>query len=102
MRILLKAKFDHEKFNQAVRDGSAATKIKRILEELKPEATYFTAENGKRCGIFIINVDEPSKIPSFAEPFFLFFNADCDFNVVMRPEDLDKSGLAALGKKWAS
>ena len=35
MRMLLKVKFPHEKFNQAVRDGSVGHKVRRILEDLK-------------------------------------------------------------------
>jgi hypothetical protein len=34
------------------------------------------------------------------EPFFLNFNADCEFSVAMSPEDLGKAGLEDLGKKW--
>jgi hypothetical protein len=40
-------------------------------------------------------------VPSFAEPFFLNFNADCRFRIVMSPEDLGRAGLEELGKKWA-
>ena len=42
MRMLLKVKFPHEQFNQAVRDGSVGPKVRRILEDAKPEAVYFT------------------------------------------------------------
>ena len=49
----------------------------------------------------IVNVDEPSQVPKFAEPWFLQFEADCRFHIVMSPEDLGKGGLDALGKKWA-
>ena len=101
MRMLLHAKVPHEPFNTAVRDGSAGKKIKRILDELKPEAVYFTEYGGRRGAIMIINVDDPSKVPTFAEPWFLTFNADCEFHVVMTPDDLAKAGLDALGKKWA-
>ena len=47
-----------------------------------------------------INVDHMSEIPKFAEPFFLTFNADCEFRIAMTPEDLDRAGLAELGEKW--
>jgi len=33
-------------------------------------------------------------------PFFLNFNADCEFRIAMSPEDLGKAGLDELGKKW--
>ena len=101
MRMLLHVKIPHEKFNAAVRDGSAGKKIKRILEETKPEAVYFTEYNGRRGAIMIVNLADPSQIPSFAEPWFLSFNADVEFHAVMTPEELGRAGLDELGKKWA-
>ena len=101
MRMLLKVKFPHEEFNQAVRDGSIDNKIRRILEEIKPEAVYFTEHNGQRGAILIIDVADPSKVPIFAEPWFLTFNADVEFHIVMTPNDLQKAGLEELGKKWS-
>ena len=35
------------------------------------------------------------------EPFFLKFNASCKFDVATSPDDLARSGLEDLGKKWA-
>jgi hypothetical protein len=101
MRMLLHVKVPHDAFNAAVKDGSAGKKMRRILDELKPEAVYFTEYGGRRGAIIIINVDDPSKVPSLAEPWFLTFNADCEFHVVMTPEDLARAGLDELGKKWA-
>ena len=101
MRMLLDVKIPHETFNAAVRDGSVGEKLKRILEATKPEAVYFTERDGQRGAIMIVNLDDPSKIPTFAEPWFLTFNADVQFHVTMTPEDLARAGLDALGKKWA-
>ena len=101
MRMLLHAKFPHEPFNTAVRDGSVGKKTQRILDELKPEAVYFTNYEGRRGAIMIVNVEDPSKVPMFVEPWFLLFNADCEFHVVMTPADLAQAGLDALGKKWS-
>jgi hypothetical protein len=101
MRMLLKIKFPHEEFNQAVRDGSVGHKIRRILEDSKPEAVYFTEHNGQRGAILIIDVMEPAKVPVLAEPWFLTFKADVEFHIVMTPEDLQKAGLEELGKKWS-
>jgi hypothetical protein len=53
-----------------------------------------------RGAVAIIDIAEPSRLPSFAEPFFLNFNADCEFRLVMSPEDLGKAGLEEIGKKW--
>jgi hypothetical protein len=99
--MLLDVKIPHEAFNAAVRDGSAGEKLRRILEATKPESVYFTERNGQRGATMIVNLDDPSKIPTFAEPWFLTFNADVEFRVAMTPEDLARAGLEALGKKWA-
>jgi hypothetical protein len=100
MKMLLQVKIPHETFNTAVRDGSAGEKLKRILEATKPEVVYFTERDGQRGAIMIVNLDDPSRVPMFAEPWFLTFNADVEFRIAMTPEDLARGGLDALGKKW--
>ncbi len=101
MRMLLNVKIPHEKFNEAVRDGSVGQKLRRILEDIKPETVYFTEQNGQRGAILIVDVADPSKIPSVCEPWFLAFNADVELRILMTPEDLQKAGLEELGKKWS-
>jgi len=49
----------------------------------------------------IIDVPDPSKAPSFSEPWFLAFKADVEFHIAMTPDDLQKAGLEELGKKWS-
>jgi hypothetical protein len=61
---------------------------------------YFTEYDGRRGGIMIVDIAEPSKIPAIAEPWFLSFNADVSFHAVMIPEELARAGLEAIGKKW--
>jgi hypothetical protein len=99
--MLMHVKFPHEAFNAAVKDGTVETKMKRILDELKPEATYFTEFHGRRSAILILDRADASKIPAGVEPWFLLFNADCELHTTMTPDDLAKAGLGALGKKWA-
>ena len=101
MRMLLQVRIPHKEFNAAVRDGTAGPKLNRILEETKPQAVYFTEFNGQRGAIMIVDVADPSKVPAFAEPWFLTFNADVEFHAVMTPEDLKRAGLDSLGKKWS-
>jgi hypothetical protein len=101
MRMLLNVKFPHEEFNKAVRDGTVGQKIRHILEIAKPEAVYFTEQSGQRGAILIIDLIDPSKVPAFAEPWFLAFNANVEFHIVMSPDDLQKAGLEELGKKWS-
>ncbi len=76
-------------------------KVKQILDETRAEAVYFTEYDGRRGAIMIINIDDASEVPKFAEPWFLLFNADVQFHIAMTPEDLGRAGLEKLGKKWA-
>jgi len=101
MRMLMQVRIPPEVFNAAARDGSVGEKINRILEATKPEAVYFTTQRGHRGAILVIDLPDSSKIPAFAEPWFLLFNADVEFQIAMTPDDLRKGGLEALGKKWA-
>jgi hypothetical protein len=101
MRMLLHVRIPHAEFNAAVRDGSAEKKMKQILEETKAEAVYFTEYGGQRGAILIININDPSEVPKFAEPWFLSFNADVQFHIAMTPEELGRAGLEKLGKKWS-
>ncbi|MBF8260099.1 MAG: hypothetical protein HW377_2473 [Actinobacteria bacterium] len=100
MRLLMNVTMPHEPFNTAVRDGSVGETLERILKETAPEAVYFTERNGHRGAILILDLADPSKIPAAAEPWFLAFNADVEFRIVMTPEDLKKAGLGDVGKKW--
>ena len=102
MRMMLNVTIPHEKFNAAVRDGSIGSKMSRILESVKPEAVYFTEQDGRRCAVVIVDLPEPSRIPTLAEPWFLTFDADVRFRVVMSPDDLKRAGLEDLGKKWGA
>ena len=101
MRVLLIVRLPNESFNGAVRDGTAGTKTKAILEEVRPEAVYFTEMNGRRTVVMIVELDKPSRVPALAEPWFLSFNADVEFHVVMSPQELQEGGLDKLGEKWA-
>ena len=100
MRMMMHVTFPHEPFNAAVKDGSVGAKMKRIHEQLKPEAAYYTAWDGHRSAFLIVDLADPSKIPSFAEPWFLLFNADVEFYPVMNGPDLAAAGLEGLGKAW--
>ncbi|MGD1030306.1 MAG: panthothenate synthetase [Opitutaceae bacterium] len=100
MKMLVHAIIPNEPFNSAVRNGTAGATIKKILDEIKPETVYFTEYGGKRGVIMIVDVADSSKVPGISEPFFLAFNAEVSFHIVMGPEDLAKAGLDKIGKKW--
>ncbi len=100
MRFLLKVQWDMDAGNALARQGKIGETVAAILEDLKPEAAYFAAVGGNRGGYLIVNMDDPAELPAIAEPWFLTFNADVEFHVVMTPQDLNKAGLDELGRKW--
>ena len=94
MRFLLKAEWPVETGNAAMKDGSLPKTLAAILEDLKPEAAYFLASNGKRTAILIVEMQDTSQIPTLAEPWFLAFRASLEIVPVMVPDDLKKAGPA--------
>lgn len=100
MRMLLHAMFPTEPFNALVRSGKAGEILQKIMEDIKPEAVYFTEEDGMRSALLVVDLATASDVPKIAEPFFLNFDAECRLRIVMSPEDLKNAGLDALGKKW--
>ena len=94
MRFLLKAEWPVEAGNVAIKDGSLSKTIESILDDLKPEAAYFLASNGKRTALLIVDMKDASQIPALAEPWFLAFKASLEIVPVMVPDDLKKAGPA--------
>ena len=48
MKMLLTVAIPHEPFNSLVRKGKAGEVLAHILESIKPEAAYFTEQDGTR------------------------------------------------------
>lgn len=94
MRFLLKVSIPVEAGNAAAIAGKLGTTIQSILADLKPEAAYFTDDDGQRTGFLFIDMQDASQIPAIAEPWFLAFNASVTFHPVMVPDDLAKAGNA--------
>jgi hypothetical protein len=89
----MKVSFPVESGNAAARGGTLGTTVKGILDELKPEAAYFIAnEFGERCGYIVFDLKDTTQIPSIAEPWFLAFNARLTITPAMTPQDLTNAG----------
>ena len=101
MRMLMHVNIPVEPFNTLVKNGTAGEKIQQAMEDTKPEAAYFSEENGERVGVLVVNVSKASEIPTLAEPWFLNFNARVRLRICMTPEDLGNAGLDEIGKKYA-
>jgi hypothetical protein len=91
MRCLLKVTIPVEVGNAAISEGTLGKTIESILAEVKPEAAYFVAEKGKRAGFIFVDIHDASQIPALAEPWFLAFNAEVEFQPAMNVDDLKKA-----------
>ena len=103
MRFLMKVNIPVEAGNAAAKAGKLGETIQSILADLKPEAVYFTDDNGQRTGFIFVEMLEASQIPAIAEPWFLAFNARVEVHPVMVPDDLAKasSSIEAAVKKYS-
>ena len=103
MRFLLKVNIPVESGNAAAKAGKLGSTIQSILADLKPEAAYFTDNDGQRTGFIVFDMQDAAQIPAVAEPWFLAFNASIEIHAVMVPEDLAKAGgaIEKAVKKYA-
>ena len=104
MRFLLKATIPVESGNAAAKSGKLGATIQSILAELKPEAVYFTDNDGQRAAFIFLDLQDASQIPAIAEPWMLAFNASIEIHPVMIPDDLARAGgaIEKAVKKFAS
>ncbi len=100
MKMLVNVICPIEPFNTMVRNGTAGEIIGRVIDEIKPESIYFTEIEGNRGAIMVVEVPDASAIPSIVEPWFLNFEANCEFSIAMTPDDLMRANLTELGDKW--
>ena len=94
MRMMMRVSFPVETANAAVRNGTLGPTIQKILADLKPEAAYFTEDNGLRTGLIFFHMTESSELPAVAEPWFLAFNASLTVKPAMTLEDLGSAAPA--------
>ncbi|HLL41266.1 MAG TPA: hypothetical protein VK357_16615 [Rubrobacteraceae bacterium] len=91
MRFMISFRMPTDKGNQLIREGKLGETIQSIMEDLKPEAVYFTDVDGDRGGYLIVNMDHASELPALLEPLFQTLDATIQVNVVLTPEDLQRA-----------
>ena len=66
MRFMTKVTIPSEKWDEAQKSGTIQGTIESAMQKLRPEAAYFSEEEGKRECIFVFNLD----MPSLLKPLF--------------------------------
>lgn len=89
MRMIMKVSIPVETGNLAAVRGTLVSTIQQILADLRPEAAYFSADNGTRDVLVVVDVRDTSQLPSLAEPWFLAFNAHVTVRPAMTLQDLN-------------
>ena len=95
MRMMMKVSIPVEAGNKAIKDGSLPKTILGFIEQMKPEAAYFIAEDGKRTGYFFFDLKDPASIPPAAEAFFMNLQAAITLTPAMNVEDM-KAGVSKV------
>jgi hypothetical protein len=90
MRFMITCLVPVEEENELAKAGSLDSTIHSIMEELVPEAAYFSDIEGGRVGYIVVNMEDTSQIAAIAEGLFLGLGAAVQVHPVMTPEDLDK------------
>jgi len=94
MRMMLRARFETAAANAAFKAGTVEKTLGDFMAKAKPEAVYFTVENGKRCGVFVFDMKESSMLPVLFEDMFQTVGAEIELTPCMTPDEL-RAGLMA-------
>lgn len=95
MRTMVQWTVPAAKGNEGIQNGAIQRTIEELTARLQPEAAYFMAWDGKRAGMMVFDMKDPSEIPQIAEPLFQALEADVKFIPVMNGDDL-KRALASV------
>jgi hypothetical protein len=88
MRMMMKVSIPVEAGNTAAVKGTLVSTIQQILADLRPEAAYFSSDNGTRDVFVVLDIRDASQLPGVAEPWFLAFNAQVSLRPAMSLQDL--------------
>jgi len=103
VRILITFSINPEKGDQLIKEGRIGETMESILEDLQPEAAYFTDVEGTRGGFLVVDMEDASQVPAITEPLLLGVGATVHMQPVMTPEDLRGAAgeaLQQMGQKY--
>jgi hypothetical protein len=91
MRFMITCRIPVEKGDELAKAGSLGSTIHSIMEELKPEAAYFSDIEGGRGAYIVVNMDDTSQIAATVELLLLGLGATIQIHPMMSPEELGQA-----------
>ena len=91
MRFMISARCPNEKLNTLLKEGRFPETFQSIMEQLQPEAAYFTDVEGARGAYLVVNLDDVTELPSITEPLFQALDATIQINLVSTLEEVQRA-----------
>ena len=102
MRMMLCITLPTAKFNDLARQGQVGPKLKKIIEDTRPEAIYFGKGNaGQRGVVAVVEIPTPADLSRFTEPWYLAFEATVETSICMTAEEVATLDLEDLAGQYA-
>ncbi|PWI41038.1 hypothetical protein [Streptomyces sp. ICBB 8177] len=97
MRTLMTVQIDSAAGSRAVESGAMQQTLEHLVQQIEPEAAFFSPVDGLRTAFFLFDLKDPSDLPRLVEPAFRDFNARVHLTPAMNLDDL-RAGMQKLGK----
>jgi hypothetical protein len=75
IRMMLKVQIPPEGGNQAIKAGNQGAIFEALIDQIKPEAVYFTQEDGLRTVYFVYKIQKTTDFAAIHEPLIQGFGA---------------------------
>jgi hypothetical protein len=91
MRFLISARVPTERTNELIQEGGFPQTFQSVMEDLRPEAAYFTDVDGARGAYFVVYVDDPSEMSVRTETLLQGLGAEIKIQFVWTPEEVQEA-----------
>jgi len=86
VRLLAKVTIPMENKDDALESGALSGTMRSAMERIRPEASYFFEEDGKRACLFVFNLD----LQSLLKPLFSNLDATVHVTPVMNSAEFER------------
>jgi hypothetical protein len=98
IRMMLKVQIPAQSGNTAIEAGNQAKIFENLMDRIKPEAAYFTQEDGLRTAYFVYIVHDTAEFAAVHEPLIQGFGALVYDQPALTWDEL-KAGFGDIGER---